>query len=221
MKILFRLILFTLLSLSLGSAQAAELTFSWTPNSESNLGGYKIYYGEASRTYTEAVDVGNPAAIDGKVSASVTVPDGKTLYFAATAYDVDKLESDYSDEVVVTTPEVIIPPDITPILDANSISIDFPDSRQMGNLYVGTTDKDITVSWPSVAGAVSYSYRFYDLNKKIYALSGTVTSTHTTIRLPRTGLYQIEIKADNMAEWITAPNLISGWVAGAGSLTIQ
>ena len=97
---LFFLFLFFLFSNPL---QAAELSFAWTPNSDPNLAGYKIYYGTASRAYTVSIDVGNPTITDNKVTRTLTVlPQESTLYyFAATAYDIDGLESDYSDEVVV------------------------------------------------------------------------------------------------------------------------
>ncbi|MBI4791280.1 MAG: DUF2202 domain-containing protein, partial [Deltaproteobacteria bacterium] len=98
--ILFLLVLFSLFANPL---QAAELTFAWSPNTEPNLAGYKIYYGTASRTYSMIIDVGNPAIIDGKVTCPLTVlPQENTLfYFTATAYDGNGFESDYSTEVVV------------------------------------------------------------------------------------------------------------------------
>ena len=97
---LFFLFLFFLF---LNPLQAADLSFAWTPNSDPNLAGYKIYYGTASRAYTVSIDVGNPTITDNKVTCTLTVlPQESTLYyFAATAYDIDGLESDYSSEVVV------------------------------------------------------------------------------------------------------------------------
>jgi hypothetical protein len=97
---LFFLFLFFLFANPL---QAAELTFAWSPNTEPNLAGYKIYYGTASRTYSMTIDVGNPEIIDGKVTCLLTVlPQEPTLYyFTATAYDGNGFESDYSTEVVV------------------------------------------------------------------------------------------------------------------------
>ena len=38
---------------------ARQVTLEWDANTESNLGGYRLYYGPASRQYTAAVDVGN------------------------------------------------------------------------------------------------------------------------------------------------------------------
>ncbi|MEW6519000.1 MAG: tandem-95 repeat protein [Thermodesulfobacteriota bacterium] len=93
-------------------AQANEAKFGWSPNTETNLAGYRIYYGIASGSYTNTVDVGNPPAIDGQVTAILSgFTAGVTYYFAATAYDTDGFESDYSTEVVWTVPvEVVSPP---------------------------------------------------------------------------------------------------------------
>lgn len=99
---LFSLFLFSLIQTT---AYSGELSFSWTPNADAGLAGYKIYYGTASRNYSASIDVGNPAIVDGKITYAVKdLPEGNTLYFAATAYDVDGLESDYSEEVVCSCP---------------------------------------------------------------------------------------------------------------------
>ena len=73
-----------------GRADAAQVTLAWD---ESNgAAGYKIYSGTTSNSYTWVVDVGN---ITSYTTANLT--DGYTYYFAATAYDASRLESDYSD----------------------------------------------------------------------------------------------------------------------------
>ena len=104
----FSIFLFSLFSVA---AQANEARFGWSPNAETNLAGYKIYYGTASRSYTNSVDVGNPPAVNGQVNASLSgFTGGATYYFAATAYDTDGFESDYSTEVVWTAPVVVVSP---------------------------------------------------------------------------------------------------------------
>lgn len=70
------------------------MTLAWDPNAEPDLGGYIIYYGPASRVYTNAVNVGN--VTNYTVRGLVT---NAFYFFAATAYSTNGLESDFSDEV--------------------------------------------------------------------------------------------------------------------------
>ena len=77
-----------------GPARAAQLSLTWDPSGDSDVAGYKIYYGTQSGAYTEVIDAGN--------STTCTVPDlavGTTYYIAATAYDSYGYESDYSNEL--------------------------------------------------------------------------------------------------------------------------
>jgi hypothetical protein len=74
-----------------------SVRFSWEANPEP-VGGYKIYIGDETRTYTRIVDVGKPeTGNDGRVEASVMLEGGDKFY-ACTAYNSEE-ESDYSDEV--------------------------------------------------------------------------------------------------------------------------
>ncbi len=100
---------FSLLCSSAFALQQAD--FSWLPNEEPNLAGYKIYYSTVSGQYDNSVDVGNPGITNGIVQATVNDLEGGTTYFfAATAYDSDGFESDYSREVVWTSPADEPPP---------------------------------------------------------------------------------------------------------------
>jgi len=76
-----------------------SVTLAWDPSLSTNVVGYKIYYGVASHTYTNVVDVGS--------ATNVTIPGlvkGTTYYFAATAYDSTGGQSDYSNEASYTVP---------------------------------------------------------------------------------------------------------------------
>ena len=68
---------------------------SWSPNTETDLAGYKIYYGTSSGAYDDALDVGNETsfAVNGLVKGTV-------YFFAVTAYDFSGNESGFSREVV-------------------------------------------------------------------------------------------------------------------------
>lgn len=91
-----------------------SVTLAWDPNSETDLAGYIVYWGSASRNYTNAVNVGNVTT--NTVSGLM---DGVSYYFAVTAYNTNGLESDFSDEVSYGAPSypvtvVTLPPLLSP-----------------------------------------------------------------------------------------------------------
>lgn len=73
--------------------KAGEVTISWDSNSEPDLSGYKIYYGNSSRGYQSQVYVGNITSY--RLSG---LDAGKRYYFAVTALDFSGNESDFSQE---------------------------------------------------------------------------------------------------------------------------
>ncbi len=79
---------------------AQSITLAWIPSPDTNVMGYNIYYGVASRTYSNEINVGNvtSATISNLVA-------GVTYYFAATEYDNLGQESDFSDEVSYLVPD--------------------------------------------------------------------------------------------------------------------
>ena len=121
---------------------AGEATLSWDPPTTNvdgspltDLGGYKIYYGTASGSYTTSIDVGNT------VSYTVTnLIAGTTYYFAATASDTLYNESGYSNEV-------------SKIISSIPLTIPAPTGIRL--VWSGGT---ITVSWdkPNYANIAGY-----------------------------------------------------------------
>jgi hypothetical protein len=71
----------------------ASATLAWQPSTDPAVTGYKIYYGVASQTFTNAIDVGS--ATNATIS---NLTEGVTYYFAATAYDTSGIESPFSSE---------------------------------------------------------------------------------------------------------------------------
>lgn len=74
-----------------------SVTLAWDASNSTNSGiTYTVYYGNASRNYTDHIsDVTN-------LTATVSGVDGNlTNYFAATATDASGLESDYSNESIL------------------------------------------------------------------------------------------------------------------------
>jgi len=91
-------LIFCLMALLLPVRAEQSVTLAWDPNPESDIGGYIVYYGSASRNYTNAVNAGNVTTntVRGLV-------DGAPYFFAVTAYNTNGLESDFSDEVSYAT----------------------------------------------------------------------------------------------------------------------
>ena len=79
-----------------------SVTLAWTPSTDPNIAGCNLYYGVASRTYTNMVNPGNVTSVT--ISGLV---EGTTYFFAATSYNTLGIESDWSTEVSYTVPGTI------------------------------------------------------------------------------------------------------------------
>lgn len=96
----FVLMMFLLLTLALPVHAANTITFLWDANSESTLDGYILYesgvdggmyYTNSIYFLTDLADASNP-------SCTIPEPAIKT-YYVLTAFDINGVESDYSDVV--------------------------------------------------------------------------------------------------------------------------
>ena len=86
-----------------------SVTLAWNAVTNANVAGYKIYYGSASRNYTNITSVGNVT--------NATIPgftQGATYYFAATTLSASGLESSYSSEISYTVPSAVPTIQVTP-----------------------------------------------------------------------------------------------------------
>lgn len=86
---------------------------NWSMNSESDLAGYIVYYGTASRTYSlmsTSIGLSGDGSTGTPSKILSGLLDGTTYYFGVTAYDATGNESTFSGEVstVVTVPKVYI-----------------------------------------------------------------------------------------------------------------
>jgi len=87
--------------------EAATVRVSWIANTEPDLAGYIIYYGETQPgVYSVILDVGNVTSRD---ISGLTI--GATYYFAVTAYDSNNNESEKSVEYAFLIQDVF-PPDV-------------------------------------------------------------------------------------------------------------
>jgi subtilisin-like proprotein convertase family protein len=73
---------------------ATSVTLAWDASSTPSVSGYKVYLGPATRNYTNSYGVG--IATTFTVGGLVSPWD---YFFAATAYDTNGIESDYSNEI--------------------------------------------------------------------------------------------------------------------------
>lgn len=112
-------IMVALLFLLTKTASAGELTVSWDANAESDLKGYKLYYGTSTGNYNTVVDVGNV------INYNLTgLSEGETYFFAVTAYDTAYNESGFSDEVSAQVQVIdVTPPEIYAVNVTNATSI--------------------------------------------------------------------------------------------------
>jgi hypothetical protein len=78
-------------------AEAGTVILGWDANTEADLAGYNLYYGNSPRdqgSYTQTVPINNKDATTWELS----LPNG-TYYFALTAVDLVGNESGFSNEV--------------------------------------------------------------------------------------------------------------------------
>src|SRR2546425_1408544 len=85
-------------------SSAAQVTLAWDPNTETDLAGYKLYYGLSSGSYPSSVDVGNLTSYT--LSGLL---EGRIYYFAVTAYNLSLGESGFSNEVSKALADVTPP----------------------------------------------------------------------------------------------------------------
>jgi len=160
-------IIFCLIFLLNASAGiAADTTLTWDPptlnedgSALEDLDGYILYFGTASDTYTQSIDVNNVTTYE---LTGLTI--GATYYFAMTAYDTSGNESTYSNELIRT---IQAPADTTP----PAIS-----SIQAS----GLTESSATVSWSTNEGAnTQVEYGTSNSYGTSTALNSSLTTSHS------------------------------------------
>ncbi len=83
-----------------GTAHADQsVSLQWNANSDTNTAGYYLYFGNSSTNFSNKIDVGN------NTMATITGLTGKSAvyYFAATAYNSNRMESPPSNQAQFTT----------------------------------------------------------------------------------------------------------------------
>lgn len=80
-------------------AYAGQASLAWDANPDIGVVGYMLHYGEVSGNYISVVDAGTQTSrlVGGLI-------EGKTYYYAVTAYDSSRVESNFSNEVSGAVP---------------------------------------------------------------------------------------------------------------------
>ena len=73
--------------------RAQSVTLAWNGSSSPGVTGYRVHFGTNSRSYSFVTNAGLA------LTQTVLLPRVGRWFFAATAYDAQGLESDYSNEV--------------------------------------------------------------------------------------------------------------------------
>jgi hypothetical protein len=76
------------------NSKTIDITLAWDFNTEPDVAGYKLYFGNSSQNYTQVIDVG--------MTDQFTIKDlieGTVFFFALTAYNQKGVESSFSNEV--------------------------------------------------------------------------------------------------------------------------
>jgi len=168
------------------SAHAAEVTLAWDPNTEPDLGGYTLYYGNASRDYPNAADVG--------LATNYTIPDlvgGQTYFFAVTARDTSGNESPFSEEISYSAPVSTPTADFTisasagsngSITPSGSITVTSGGDQSFAvTADAGYQIADVRVDGTSVGAVSSYSFSNVTVDHSIQATFAPVVAAEFTI----------------------------------------
>jgi hypothetical protein len=150
------------------SQAITTLNVKWNASSDTNVQGYKVYYGTVSQKYTNVVVAGNVT----NITVSGVNP-GVTYYFAATSYNAAGWQSAYSTEIAYTVPAnttTIINPPLTSAANGDG-GFNFSVNGTAGSPYVVLASTDL-INWAAVSTNTApfvftdpvssyYSKRFY------------------------------------------------------------
>ncbi|MGZ6449414.1 MAG: DUF4082 domain-containing protein, partial [Pseudobdellovibrionaceae bacterium] len=165
-------LVFSIMGISI--SWAGQINLAWDANTQTEVVGYKVYYGTASGQYTQSLDVGNAT------TASVTgLTAGATYYFVVRDYSAGYAsESPSSNEVMGTvaatspTPAPTPTPTPAPINGGQSLFIDQV-PQGLANSDGAGVDYELGMRFTSTASGTINAIKFY----KSASESGTHTGT--------------------------------------------
>jgi hypothetical protein len=149
------------------SDSLASVKLSWDANSEPDVIGYRVYYGVASGTYTDRVDVS--AVTTAEVSGLLV---GANYYFVVVAFNQAGVESDFSDELMLLTKAASLPVGTVPAqiggfsrIDGKTMSFDIVGGAGASELRIyGSSDLKEWELLETVSGDVSAKVLVQDPN---------------------------------------------------------
>lgn len=133
------LIVFLLVSIPLF---ASDIEVTWNANTESDLAGYKVFWGNSAGSYPNSMDVGKNL-----IYTIPNVTNGQTYYIVLKAYDVSGNISSPSTEVSLYIPI----PDMTP-------------PPVPTNIITSVAGSVVALKWTAVVASDLASYGVYDNN---------------------------------------------------------
>jgi chitinase len=174
---------------------AETVALSWDANTESNIGGYKVYYKADSSSLpfdgTGAAEGASPVTVYDLTTATISDLDpGRTYYFAVTAYDTTDNESPYSNIVTVLES---VPPVVSLSSPANNTAVGGTVSiTASASDNVGVTKVEFYVNGllRATDSASPYAYSWitsslaigtYTLTAKAYDAAGNVGVSNSVV----------------------------------------
>lgn len=165
---------------------ASAVNLIWNPSLATNVTGYAVYYGACSRHYTNRIDVGLNVACTISGLAS-----NQTYYFSANAYDAAGDESDFSNEIKISTAVTnAIIPVTTPTTNIVIVTIPMLSAPRLCAPW--QTEAVFTLGYTNPAG-----------NK--FFTPGTITIANTSVNTVGTNIIVVTLPA------LSATNLSGPW----------
>jgi len=197
-----------------GVCSAHQVVLEWSPNTESDLAGYRIFYRAEGSNYNYA----SPAWEGTATTCTISNLGDGTYYFVARAFDTEGLESGNSNEVFTTLG--------LGEFNGNVTVTDSGGSGQFsGVVFLGSSGRTVSFDWEDVPGADMYEVRLKHLQQGVYMAHGSVVESNVLLVIPKTGLFMFEVRAGSGGEWTgwysDGLSVLSGWPGAPGGGEIE
>lgn len=199
--------------------QAAALTLYWNANSESDLAGYRVYYGTVAAPYSSSVQVTSPSATINSLATGVTYA------FAVTAYNTAGGESGFSQPLSYTVGATRVIPQAVLANISSRTYVQTGENVMIGGFIVdGIVPKTVAVRaiGPSLAAA-GVTGALNDPVLQIIDPTGKVVATNDSWNVPGEqissyGLAPADTREAGLVVAL-APGAYSAIVTGQGGTT--